>query len=104
MVDFSNENKHEIDEEPRPIDKFVHKKTENEKLTDLEQTKEEPVVETFVDDDGYVVRKVNKKVAPNKSKSGLSSKPSTTNFTIDTKKDNKLNKKQASLMSFFKKK
>lgn len=58
-----------------------------------------PEVETYVDADGYVVRKVNRKSAP---------APTKRSFTIETKttkqSSGNAGKKQSSLMSFFKKK
>lgn len=63
---------------------------------------EKPDIETYVDGDGYVVRKVNR-VTPKSS-----STQTKRNFTIDTdtlkNKHNNNAKKQSNLMSFFKKK
>lgn len=65
----------------------------------------QPDVETYVDADGYVVRKVNRKTAkPAQS----STTPAKSSYTIDTKplknKGGNSARKQSNLMSFFKKK
>ncbi|GAV30253.1 hypothetical protein PMKS-003763 [Pichia membranifaciens] len=65
----------------------------------------QPDVETYVDADGYVVRKINRKTAkPAQS----STTPAKSSYTIDTKslknKGGNSSRKQSNLMSFFKKK
>lgn len=74
--------------------KEVIEKTEN-------PAEEKPDVETYVDGDGYVVRKVNR--VTSKPQSSTQTKR---NFTIDTDvlKNSNNTKKQSNLMSFFKKK
>lgn len=72
--------------------------------TDSKGEEAKPEVETYVDADGYVVRKVNRKAA----KPIQSSTPAKRSFAIDTKSSKGKNannaRKQSNLMSFFKKK
>lgn len=82
--------------------------TDKQSEVDLKQKDldKEPVpeVETYVDADGYVVRKVNRKTPASTPK--FSNTPAKRSFSIETKTGNKSNtaKKQSNLMSFFKKK
>lgn len=94
---FSDDDDEFLNKELNKNESKDESKNESKKSIEIK-----PDVETYVDSDGYVVRKVNR--VPSKPISSTSNR----NFTIETNsskdKSSTTSKKQSNLMSFFKKK